>query len=88
MSPQLASDIPEGIRNTTTEAHLTPREKQVLKLLVKSLTTKQIAERLFISPRTVDQHRSNLLKKFGKKKTVDLVNDVIKNPPLYVEYLD
>jgi DNA-binding NarL/FixJ family response regulator len=86
MSPQLASDIPEGIRNTT-EVHLTPREKQVLKLLVEGLTTKQIAEKLCISPRTVDQHRSNLLKKFGKKKTVDLVNDVIKNPPLYVEHI-
>ncbi|MCI5119699.1 MAG: DNA-binding response regulator [Candidatus Electrothrix sp. AUS4] len=83
MSPQLALEIPEGIRSTA-EIQLTPREKQVLKLLVDGLTTKQIAEKLFISPRTVDQHRSNLLKKFGKKKTVDLVNDVVKNPHLYI----
>ena len=83
MSPQLALEIPEGIRSTA-EIHLTPREKQVLKLLVDGLTTKQIAGKLFISPRTVDQHRSNLLKKFGKKKTVDLVNDVVRNPHLYI----
>ena len=86
MSPQLALGLPEGIRSTT-EIHLTPREKQVLKLLLEGLITKKIAEGLFISPRTVDRHRSNLLKKFGKKKTIDLVNDAIKNPHLYSEYI-
>ncbi|MCI5123531.1 MAG: DNA-binding response regulator [Candidatus Electrothrix sp. AR5] len=59
---------------------LTKREKEVLQLVVNGLTSRQIGEKLCISPRTVGQHRSNLLKKFNMKNSVDLVNYVVKNP--------
>jgi len=42
---------------------LTPTERQVLKLIAENLTTKEIGERLFISPRTVEKHRENICQK-------------------------
>lgn len=57
---------------------LSKREKEVLQLVVDGLTSKAIAEKLNLSPRTVDTHRSNLLKKFNLKKSVDLVNYAIR----------
>ena len=63
---------------------LTPREEEVLELVVKGLTTRQIAEKLYRSPRTVERHRSNLLKKFKKKNTSELINYVLNNPHIYI----
>lgn len=57
----------------TPLAGLTRREHQVLVLLAKGLTLKQIAERLEVSPSTIDNHRSSLMKKLGIHKIVDLV---------------
>ncbi len=59
--------------------HLTDREKQVLQLVVKGHTSKQMAGMLCLSPRTIDHYRANLLRKFEMKNTVDLVNHVISN---------
>lgn len=59
--------------------HLTNREKQVLQMVVKGWTSKQMAKVLCLSPRTVDHYRSSLLKKFKMKNSVDLVNHAIKN---------
>ena len=52
---------------------LTEREIDVLKLIVKELTSEEIAEKLFISKKTVDNHRQNLLHKTESKSTVGLV---------------
>ncbi len=49
---------------------LTPREQEIVKLIVKEYSTKQIAEILLISEKTVETHRKNLLK---KTKTANLV---------------
>lgn len=57
---------------------ISKREKEVLQLVVDGHTSKSIAEILNLSPRTVDSHRSNLLKKFDLKKSVDLVNYAIR----------
>lgn len=57
---------------------ISKREKEVLQLVVDGHTSKSIAEKLNLSPRTVDSHRSNLLKKFDLKKSVDLVNYAIR----------
>jgi DNA-binding NarL/FixJ family response regulator len=44
---------------------LTPTERRVLKLIGENLTTKEIGEQLFISPRTVEKHRENICQKLG-----------------------
>ena len=62
---------------------LTRREKEVLQLVVNGLTTKKIAEKLCVSPRTVERHRSNLLKKCKKKNSVDLINFVLENSHIF-----
>ncbi|WNJ18979.1 response regulator transcription factor [Pontibacter sp. G13] len=61
------------------EAQLTEREKEILKLIVvEELTNEKIAKRLFISKRTVDTHRKNLLLKTGSHNTVGLVKFSIR----------
>lgn len=52
---------------------LTRREKEVLKLVAEGLTTGTIAEKLFISPLTVETHRRNLMQKFEVNNTAALV---------------
>jgi DNA-binding NarL/FixJ family response regulator len=52
---------------------LTRREKEVLKLISDGLTNNEIAEKIFISPLTVDSHRKNLLLKLDAKNTASLV---------------
>ncbi len=52
---------------------LTEREKQVLKLIVKEYSNPEVAEKLCISLRTVENHRYNLLQKLNVKNTVGLV---------------
>ena len=44
---------------------LTPREREVLKLIGEGLKNKEIADYLFISPNTVEKHRSNLMEKLN-----------------------
>lgn len=58
---------------------LTKREVEVLQLICKGFTNKEIADSMFISPRTAGGHRSNLLGKTGCKNTADLVGFAIKN---------
>ncbi len=57
----------------TLETPLTTREKEVLKLIVKEYSNKEIADQLFISVRTVDAHKRNLLEKTGCKNIAGLV---------------
>lgn len=58
---------------------LTKREKEILQFLLKGHSTKQIAAELFISFRTVDKHRSNMMDKVGVHNVVDLVNFINDN---------
>ena len=52
---------------------LTPREKEVLELIAEGYTNPQIAEKIFLSPFTIDSHRKNLLAKLGVKNTASLI---------------
>jgi DNA-binding NarL/FixJ family response regulator len=52
---------------------LTLREKEVLSLICQGFTNSEIAEKLFLSPKTVEGHRSNLLNKTGTKNAAHLV---------------
>jgi DNA-binding CsgD family transcriptional regulator len=56
---------------------LTPRKKTSLAQIIRGASSKEAAQALGISPRTVDFHRANLLKKLGAKNMVDLVRKVL-----------
>jgi DNA-binding NarL/FixJ family response regulator len=52
---------------------LTPREQEVMRLLAEGLSSKEVAEKLFISPKTVENHRANIMKKLGLHSTIELI---------------
>ncbi len=52
---------------------LTAREQEVMRFLADGLATKQVAERLNISPKTVENHRANLMKKLNLSSSIELV---------------
>jgi DNA-binding NarL/FixJ family response regulator len=57
---------------------LTPREQEVMALVAEGFSTKDIGERLFISPKTVENHRSNILQKLGLRSTIELARYAAK----------
>jgi len=57
---------------------LTPRELEVLKLIAEAYTSKQIADALFISIKTVERHRQNILDKLGMSDRVELTRYAIR----------
>jgi len=57
---------------------LTPREQEVMRLFAEGLSSKKIAEKLFISPKTVDNHRTSILNKLGLHSTMELVRYAAK----------
>ena len=58
---------------------LSRREKEVLELIAEGYTNPQIAEKLFISPFTVDSHRKNLIAKLNVKNTAMLIRFAVEN---------
>jgi len=57
---------------------LTPREEEILKLVAEGYSTREIADMLVISPKTVERHRANMLEKLGMKDRVDLTRYAIR----------
>ena len=57
---------------------LTSREQQVVRLLAEGLSSKEIAEKLFISPKTVENHRANIMNKLDLHSTMELVRYAAK----------
>ncbi|MGZ3862885.1 MAG: response regulator [Bacteroidia bacterium] len=62
-----------------TVSVLSSREKEILKLIAEEYTNPEIAEKLFLSVRTVDTHRQNLIQKLDVKNTAGLVKYAIKS---------
>ena len=60
------------------ELKFTTREIEIIKLISEGLTSHEMAEKLFISPRTVETHRANLIKKTGVKNSVELIRKMEK----------
>ena len=58
---------------------LTNREKEILILVAKGLTTNEIADKIFVSPLTVETHRRNLMAKFQVKNAAELIMEATKN---------
>ena len=78
----LSSSLPEALRSASVEdvsdaggryEMLTDREREVLQLIAEGYTSQEIGERLFISRRTVDKHRENLMAKLELHNHTELV---------------
>jgi DNA-binding NarL/FixJ family response regulator len=69
----------EKVKTATLDPYeaLTPREREVLQLAAEGLTNPQIAEKLALSPRTVEMHRGNLTRKLGLRTQTELVRYAI-----------
>lgn len=63
----------EASDSTLDDHHVTPREREVLELISQGFSTKEIGRELGISPKTVEFHRSNLLRKYGARTSSQLV---------------
>jgi DNA-binding NarL/FixJ family response regulator len=70
--------VERGDRDEEEFDVLTPRELEVLKLIAEAYTSQQIADALFISIKTVDRHRQNILEKLGMRDRVELTRYAIK----------
>ena len=81
LSEDFADDVISAYRNNRSSPFetLTKREREVLNLVVEGHTSRVMAEMLHLSPRTIDHHRANLLRKFDMKNSVDLVNFAVRN---------
>jgi DNA-binding NarL/FixJ family response regulator len=86
VSPHLANDLVDewakirrgGSKPVSKPDHLTTREKEILKLIAEGKSSKEIADLLFISVRTAEHHRANMMVKLNVKKTADLVRYAIQ----------
>lgn len=80
-SPQLLSSLTGRMRSREDAAddQLSSREREILVAVCRGLSNQEIADELFISKRTVDKHRANILEKTNCKNTANLVVYAIKN---------
>ena len=73
-SDDISEILVRQINEPSEKNELSPREMEILKLVVRDFSTKQIAEVLFISEKTVETHRKNILRKTDCSSLVSLVN--------------
>jgi len=85
LSPVLSKQLPEDWLQTLRdkqpvpiEEPLTTRERQILKLIAEGKSAKEVASLLFISRRTAEHHRANIMEKLNMKKFADLVKYALK----------
>ncbi|WP_274651362.1 response regulator transcription factor [Paenibacillus humicola] len=92
-SPYLPSRLPDEVRKRILKKSrnaglfdaLSPRETEVLIFLANGFTNKEISSKLFISVKTVETHRSNIMRRLQLESRADLVNYALKNG--YIESL-
>lgn len=73
-SDEISEILVRQINSPTEKSDLSPRETEIIKLIARDFSTKQIAEVLFISEKTVETHRKNILRKTDCSSLVSLVN--------------
>jgi len=85
LSPSAAASLVEEYQQKTNEEgekdpyqQLTDREREVLKLVVEGYTAREIADMLFISPKTVEGHKARLMDKLNIHNTTDLIKFAIR----------
>lgn len=78
----ISFSVSEALKNKKTDEGLpviTKREREVLELIANGFTNMDIAQKLFLTPATVDTHRTNMLLKFKAKNTPELVKLAVSN---------
>jgi two-component system, NarL family, nitrate/nitrite response regulator NarL len=73
ISPEITKMIMTDMSSNNKDELLTEREQEIVKLIVKEYSNKAIAEKLFISERTVETHRKNIFRKTNTTSLVGLV---------------
>ncbi|MBC7863788.1 MAG: response regulator transcription factor [Bacteroidia bacterium] len=73
------SDGSNSKKHSEEKVELTAREKEIIALIAQGFSSREIGEKLFISPRTADKHRTNLIEKLQVKNIADLVYYAMKN---------
>ncbi|MDF9799002.1 DNA-binding NarL/FixJ family response regulator [Catalinimonas alkaloidigena] len=68
----------------STESTLTEREEEILRMIADEYSNQEIAEQLFISPKTVETHRKNLMKKIGARNSLGIYKYALKHQLVYV----
>ena len=83
LSPEVSGHVIQAYMGGSPVASpleaLTPRQREVLQLVAEGLTTRRIAERLSIDPKTVESHRTNLMRTLGLHDVVSVVRFAIRN---------
>ena len=72
-SGEVGEALKEYQKSSVQLPELSPREKEILALIAEGFTNPQIAEKIFLSPFTVDSHRKNLLAKLNVRNTASLI---------------
>jgi DNA-binding NarL/FixJ family response regulator len=82
------SEFPEQKAKTTDTFYssLTTREQEIFRLLAEGLKIKDIADKLYISPKTVENHKTNIMSKLNLHSTLDLVRYAVKLGIIDVEH--
>jgi DNA-binding NarL/FixJ family response regulator len=75
----LVASLKSSSKSKESHAELSEREMEILILICQGLSNQEIGDKLFISKRTVDKHRANILEKSESKNTAQLVVYAIKN---------
>jgi two-component system response regulator DegU len=78
-SPEISAKIAAYKRSAPAPVKISHREKEILQLVFEGLSTNMISEKLFISPRTVETHRKNLLSKTGASNTAQLIHFALEH---------
>ncbi|MEQ8907379.1 response regulator transcription factor [Ekhidna sp.] len=79
LSSDVNSMLMKGLNGLDEQKLLTDREREILKLIAKEYTNKQMAEELFISERTVETHRKNIFRKTRTNNLVGLIKFAYAN---------
>lgn len=83
LAPQLADLLIQKTRPNSEQTAgpgetLTTREREIIKLIAEGKSSKEVAQLLYISSRTVQHHRANIMRKLNFKKTADLVKYAVQ----------
>jgi len=81
----LSKHVPGGKKST---AALTEREIEIIRLICRKKTSEEIGEALFLSKKTIDKHRANILQKINEKTTVGIVLYAIRTGLFMIDELE